>query len=348
MSQAGGGWSPSGDAIRAARERTKNYVTLTPLLRAEGLDQKGFRVWVKPENLQRTGSFKVRGAFNAVAALNPETRTRGVVAFSSGNHAQAVALAARELGMAERGEAYPCTVVMPEGASSLKVERTKNLGAEVVFCGKTVKERQMRAAELAHESGRAVIPSYDHPEVISGQGTLGTEILDQWMGAPSRTRRLGLVAGPIGGGGLMAGTAAGLRARGFSNRIIGVEPEAADDTRKSMEAGQRVEIPLPETVCDSLMSTTPGALTFPVLQKCKVEVRTTSEAAIKNACVWLLNELKLLVEPGGGVAVAAWLEGRIDPREGLDPAIAQEAVLDAVLILSGGNVEPSVVAGWTP
>jgi len=334
-------WHPSGDDIRVARERIKRFVQATPLLRAEFLDRPGRRVFLKPENLQRTGSFKVRGAFNALAALEPQQREQGVITFSSGNHAQALALACHDLGFVERGKPYACTVVMPEDASALKVQRTTGLGAEIVFAGKTTEDRKAKALELAQQSARPVIPSYDHAATICGQGTLGLEIMDQWMGVPSRTRRLGLVATPLGGGGLLSGTAAALRARGFGGRIYGIEPEAGGDTKQSLEKGQRVQIEQPATVCDGLRSIIPGEVTFPVLQKCQCLAVTVSDAQVKSAAYWLLDVMKLLVEPSGAVAVAAWINGLLECD-----ADSSDEVLDVVLLLSGGNVEPSLVAGW--
>lgn len=335
------GWQPSGDEIRQARERIKPFITATPLLRAEALDRPGRRVFIKPENLQRTGSFKVRGAFNAMASLTPEQKAAGVVTYSSGNHAQALALAARELGLTERGQAYPCRVYMPRGANPLKIARTEALGAEIEYAGLSTEDRRKAAVEFGHAQGRTVIPSYDDPRIICGQGTLGVEIMDQWMGMPSRTRRLGLVATPLGGGGLLSGTAAALRTRGYGGRVVGVEPAAGNDTQQSLAAGKRVEIPLPETVCDGLMAVMPGEFTFAILQKTKAEAFAVSEDQTKAAAFWLLDEMKLLVEPSGAVAVAAWKAGVISDDSG-----GSDEVLDVVLLLSGGNADPSLIAGW--
>lgn len=342
MSGAVPGWQPSGDEIRAARERIKAFVVATPLLRCEPLDRPGRRVFIKPENLQRTGSFKVRGAFNAMASLEPGQKQDGPITYSSGNHAQALALAAREMGFTERGQPYPCTVFMPEGASPLKVDRAKALGAEILFAGKTTEDRKHAALDLAQKTGRPVIPSYDDPRIVCGQGMLGVEIMDQWMGMPSRTRRLGLVATPLGGGGLLSGTAAALRARGFGGRIVGVEPQTGDDTRQSLAAGKRVEVPLPQTVCDGLMSVIPGEVTFPILQKCKVEAVAVSDEQVKAAAYWLLDTMKLLVEPSGAVAVAGWMSGSIVES----PDQSTDEILDVVLLLSGGNADPALIAGW--
>jgi threonine dehydratase len=337
-------YHPSGDELRQARDRIKPYVLMTPLLRAEALERDGRRVFIKPENLQRTGSFKVRGAFNFLASLTPDQRARGVVAFSSGNHGAAVALAARELGILERGQPYPCTVVMPERATPLKISRVQTLDAEVVLHGTTVDDRKSKAMEIAKTGGREVVPSYDDSRIICGQGTLGAEMMDQWMGFPSRTRRLYLVAGPVGGGGLMAGVSASLRARGFGGRIAGIEPEAANDTQQSLTKGEPVTIDSPMTICDGLRSTTPGKLTFPILKKCIEGITTVSDEEVQHAVAWLLGEMKLLVEPSGAVAVAAWMSGALN-NPGHDPE-SQEHLGDVVLIVSGGNVDPKTVLSW--
>ncbi|HYG77849.1 MAG TPA: threonine/serine dehydratase [Planctomycetota bacterium] len=337
-------YAPSGEDFRQARERIKPYINQTPLLRAEGLELDGRRVYIKPENLQRTGSFKARGAFNALASLPPESRQRGVIAFSSGNHGAAIAFAAQEMGRMERGQGYPCTVVMPERASPVKTAKVKALGAEVVHCGTTVEDRHKKALEIAAATGREVIPSYDDPRIICGQGTLAGEIMDQWMGVPSRTRRLYMFAGPVGGGGLMGGIAAGLRARGFGGRIVGIEPEDANDTQQSLAKGERVSIPSPMTVCDGLRSTTPGQLTFPLLKKCLEGVVTVSDEEVLGAVSWLLSEVKLMVEPSGAVAVAAWLNGKLTNPDH-DPESPEHAG-DVVLVVSGGNVDPKVALNW--
>jgi threonine dehydratase len=331
----------TGEDVRQARERIKTHVLMTPLLRAEALERAGRRVFIKPENLQRTGSFKARGAFNAVASLTPEQKARGVITFSSGNHGTAVAFAAHELGKQERGQPYHCTVVMPEGASVLKANRIRALGATIVHCGATNTEREVKAREIAAEKGYEVIPAYDDPRVIAGQGTLGTEIMDQWMAIPSRTRRLYMVAGPVGGGGLMSGTSAALRTRGFGGRVVGVEPADANDTQQSFAKGERVETPVSSTICDGLRCTIPGKLTFPIMQKSMEGIVTVEEADVVRAMAWMLNELKLLVEPSGAVAIAAWMTGALYNAEH-NPESPEHAG-DVVLIVSGGNIEPKLL-----
>lgn len=330
-------WQPTREDLLAAQQRIAPYVERTPLLRARNLDRGECRVFLKPECLQRTGSFKVRGAFNALAALPPDVRARGVITHSSGNFAQALALAARELGLAEQGKPYPCTVCMPEHANPIKVAKTRALGAEILFAGVSSEDRKIKADELVAETGRALIPSYDHPDIICGQGTLGLEILEQHAETKAR---LALVAGPVGGGGLLGGTAAALRSGGYAGPIAGVEPESGDDFCRSLSAGKRVRIETPQSLCDGLLAVIPGAVTFPVLQKAGVCGVTVSEDAVKSAAAWLLNEAKLLVEPSGAVTVAAWRTGALD-------AMLCGETGDAVLILSGGNTDPSLVSGWT-
>jgi len=340
-------FEPTMDQFRSACERIRPYVHATPLLRAEALERGGRRVFLKPENLQRTGSFKVRGAFNAAASLSPAAKARGAVAFSSGNHGTAVAFAMRELGLEERGQPYKCVVVMPEGASPTKAAKVQALGAEVVYCGNTVAERQARAEELARQNGYAVIPSYDDERIICGQGTLGLEVMEQWAASPAHSQRLDLVAGPVGGGGLMAGTAAALRAAGFDGRIVGVEPEAANDTQQSLARGERVVIGYPTTICDGLCSTTPGKLTFPILRKCLEGVVTVSDDQVRSAVAWLLPEMKLLAEPSGAVAVAAWLCGSLDsPAQGSRGQEHAGSLGDVVLVISGGNMDPRLALSW--
>jgi len=179
--------------------------------------------------------------------------------------------------------------------------------------------------------------------VICGQASIGAEVMDQWMGLPSRTRRMYMVAGPVGGGGLMAGTSAALRSRGFSGRIVGVEPESANDTEKSFAANARVETPLSETICDGLRATQPGELTFPILKKCVDAIATVSDTEVQTAMQWLLSEMKILVEPSGAVAVAAWMNGKLSNPE--HDAQNPEFAGDVILIVSGGNVDPVSVVG---
>ena len=312
------------DVISAA-DRLIGKAVVTPLLESPMLNERvRGRVLIKPEIFQLVGAFKFRGAYNRLSRLNEEERTHGVVAFSSGNHAQGVALAASMLGM-------PSLIVMPSDAPQVKVDATRAFGAEIRFYDRARENREAIAATLAAERGAIVVPAFDDPFIIAGQGTVGLEIAQQarLLGA-----QLDLAIGPIGGGGLMAGTCVSLRARHPDIDIYGVEPEAFDDTRRSLEAGRRVGAPAaPRSLCDALESPMPGELTFPILQQNLAGVVTVSDAEVAQAMRYAFNILKLVVEPGGGVALAALLAGKL-----------QLAGRTAVIILSGGNVDPTLFA----
>ncbi len=279
--------------IEAARARLRSVLTATPLLPLD-LDLPGGRhIRVKCENLQRTGSFKIRGAFNRISSLSPEQRARGVVAYSSGNHAQGVACAAALLGV-------PATVVMPENAVAAKVSATRRFGAEVVFAGTDSETRRIRAEELAETTGAALVPPYDHAEIIAGQGTLGLEILEQ---APEvRT-----VFVPIGGGGLVSGVALAIKALRPDVRIIGVEPEGAADAAASRKAGRIVALDHTDTIADGLRALKVGALPFEAIRDWVDDVVTVSDAAILDAARLLLRRVHVVAEPSGAVALAAAL-----------------------------------------
>ncbi len=312
------------DVISAA-DRLIGKAVVTPLLESPMLNERvRGRVLIKPEIFQLVGAFKFRGAYNRLSRLNEEERTHGVVAFSSGNHAQGVALAASMLGM-------PSLIVMPSDAPQVKVDATRAFGAEIRFYDRARENREAIAATLAAERGAIVVPAFDDPFIIAGQGTVGLEIAQQarLLGA-----QLDLAIGPIGGGGLMAGTCVSLRARHPEIDIYGVEPEAFDDTRRSLKAGRRVGAPAaPRSLCDALESPMPGELTFPILQQNLAGVLTVSDAEVAQAMRYAFNTLKLVVEPGGGVALAALLAGKL-----------QLAGRTAVIILSGGNVDPTLFA----
>jgi threonine dehydratase len=296
-------------AIRAAHERIRPYVLRTPVLRhASG----GCELLLKAESLQPTGSFKLRGAFSLLATLPPGA---GVVAHSSGNHAQAVARAARALGL-------KAVVVMPDDAPALKRARTAADGAEIVTVGPDSQERVERAEALARERGLVPVPPYDDLLVAAGQGTAALELL-------ADAGQLDRFYAPIGGGGLMAGCATALRALSPRTAIIGCEPEGADDTRRSLVAGERVAVPPPSTIADGLRVRMPGALTFPVVRARVERVELVSDAELLAAMRFALLELRLVLEPSGAAALALAL------REGLGRC---------GVILSGGNVEPALLA----
>lgn len=306
--------------IESAAARLAGHALVTPLIESPVLNERlGGRVMIKPETLQRVGAFKFRGAYNRLSRLSPDQRRRGVVAFSSGNHAQGVALAARLLGM-------PAVIVMPNDAPEVKFAATRGYGAEIHTYDRARDDREAMAAGIAADRGAVIVPAFDDAMIIAGQGTVGLEIASQ-VGAD-----LDVVIGPIGGGGLMAGVGVALRARRPGVALYGVEPAGFDDTRLSLEAGRRRPAPpSPRSLCDALESPLPGALTFPILQGALKGVLTVDDTEVAHAMRFAFGALKLVVEPGGAVALAALLAGKI--------------VLDgrtAAIILSGGNVDPAL------
>ncbi|PYR77756.1 MAG: hypothetical protein DMF86_08055 [Acidobacteria bacterium] len=296
--------------INAARERIKPIAKLTPLVDVSAA--AGQPLWLKLESLQPGGAFKIRGAYNMVAQLSAEERRRGVVTFSSGNHGQAMALAARALGA-------PAVVVMPTTAPKIKTEGCRSFGAEVIFAGTTSADRRARAEAEAAARGLTMVPPFDHEWIIAGQGTAGLEILEQ---LPSvRT-----VLVPIGGGGLVAGVAAAIKQTNPSVAVIGVEPVGAAAMKASVDAGHAVTLAKTESVADGLMPVRPGDLTFAHVQRFVDRVVTVEDEAIVEAVVWMFVEAKIVAEPSGAATVAA---ARAMTFEG--PVVA---------IVSGGNVDP--------
>jgi len=310
--------------VAAAAGRLAGHAVATPLIRAPALDERaGVPVLIKPETLQRVGAFKFRGAYNRLAQLSPEERRRGVVAFSSGNHAQGVALAARLLGM-------PAVIVMPADAPAVKVEATRRDGAEIVFHDRLTEDRAVIARAIADERGATLVPSFDDVHVIAGQGTAGLELAGQ---ARALGVELARAAIPIGGGGLISGCALALKAASPAIEVWGVEPDLYDDTRRSLAAGRRVSVnPGVRTLCDALESPAPGEITLPIIARTVTGVVTVSDAEVAQAMRYAFGTLKLVVEPGGSVALAALLAGKL-PGEG---AVG--------LVLSGGNVDPDLFA----
>lgn len=300
--------------VEAAAGRLAGVAHRTPVLSSAALDrQAGSAVSLKCENLQRTGSFKFRGAYNAIAQLDPEALRRGVVAPSSGNHAQAVALAAHLLGTT-------AVIVMPEDAPRSKREATEGYGADVVTYERYSQDRVRIAQDLATERGLTVIPPFDHPDVIAGQGTVALELLLEVDGIEA-------VVVPVGGGGLIAGSAIAAAALAPGVRVIGVEPEAGDDTRRSLAAGRRVEIAVPRTIADGQAVPSPGELTFEINRRLVDEVVVVSDAEIVAAMKFVFERMKIVAEPSGATAVAAVLAGRI-------ALLARTGV-----VVSGGNVD---------
>jgi len=266
--------------IEAAAERLAGQAVVTPLIESPALNERlGLRVLVKPETLQRVGAFKFRGAFNRLSQIAPADRPRGVVAFSSGNHAQGVALAARLLDM-------PAVIVMPADAPAVKVSATRGYGAEVVFYDRMTESREAIAARLAEERGAVIVPAYDDPDIIAGQGTAGLELARQ---AQALGAELDLVVGPVGGGGLMAGVAIAVQTLSPKTRIVGVEPELYDDARRSLVSGRReTAAPTVRTLCDSLETPSTGELTFPILRERLSAIVTVLPEAAPGACVGLV------------------------------------------------------------
>ncbi|MGG7508635.1 threonine ammonia-lyase [Plantibacter sp. YIM 135249] len=310
---------PSLAAFERARETLAGTVQATPMESSRYLsDVLGADVHLKCENLQRTGSYKIRGAYNRMAALSAEERARGVVAASAGNHAQGVAFAARELGI-------KATIFMPLGVPLPKLSATRDYGADVVLGGHTVAEPLIAAAEFAAETGAILIPPFDHIDVIAGQGTLGLEIFDEVPDVQT-------VIVPIGGGGLISGVAGALKQRaaleGRTIRIIGVQAANAAAYPPSLEAGEPVNVTVQPTIADGIAVGRPGTLNFDIISKLVDEVVTVTEDDLAKAIVVLLERAKLVVEPAGAAGVAAILAGKIVP-EGT-----------TVSILSGGNIDP--------
>ena len=311
--------------IEAAAARLAGFAVETPLLSSPALDDRlGAKVLIKAETLQRVGAFKFRGAFNRLVQLPPGARARGVVAFSSGNHAQGVALAAQLLET-------PALIVMPADAPRVKVEATRAYGAQIKFYDRLTESREAITAHAAEALGAVVVPSFDDPHIIAGQGTAGLEMMAQ---VEAYGLGLDLVMAPVGGGGLMAGVSVAVKALSPHTEIIGIEPELFDDTRRSLEAGERITLkPTGRSLCDALESPAPGELTFPILRHNLAGIVTVSDAEVAEAMRYAFSVLKLVVEPGGAVGLAALLAGKVDAR---DRTIG--------LVLSGGNVDPELFA----
>ena len=311
--------------IEAAAGRLRGHAVETPLVESPALnDHLGARVLIKLETLQRVGAFKFRGAYNRLVQLNADQRTRGVVAFSSGNHAQGVALAAKLLGM-------PALIVMPSDAPSVKVAATRGYGAEVQLYDRLTESREAIAAEIAASRGAIVVPAFDDPHIIAGQGTAGLEMMRQVQAAGAT---LDIALAPVSGGGLLAGVSEVVKTLSPATEVWGVEPAAFDDLARSLATGERVTIkPAGRSLCDALESPAPGEITFPMLRKNLAGAVGVTDAEVTEAMRYAFGVLKLVVEPGGSVGLAALLTGKI-PARGKTVG----------LVLSGGNVDPDLFA----
>jgi threo-3-hydroxy-L-aspartate ammonia-lyase len=306
--------------VRQAAARLEGIATRTPVVTSRTIDgMVAGHVFFKCENLQRGGAFKFRGAYNRLVALSAAERAQGVVAFSSGNHAQGVALAARELGI-------QASVVMPSDAPPLKLAATRGYGAEVILYDRLTEDREAIARLLADERGLTLVPPYDHPLIMAGQGTAALELLEE-VGS------LDWLLAPVGGGGLLSGSTVAATSLAPGIKIMGVETETSNDWVLSLEAGHPIRIPPPDTIADGIRTQQPGALTFPIVQRLAHGVTTVSEQEVKDAVRFMLLRLKLLVEPTGAVPVALVLSGRLDLR---DQRVG--------VILSGGNADPALLA----
>ena len=303
--------------VRSAAQRLSGVAHHTPIVSSRTLDERsGARIFCKCENLQRGGAFKFRGAYNTISRLSDEQRRRGVVSFSSGNHAQGVALAAKLLNV-------PAVIVMPRDAPEVKLDATRGYGAEVVLYDRAEQPREEIARRLGAERGLALVPPFDHPHIIAGQGTAALELLAD---APD----LDLLLAPIGGGGLISGCSIAAHALRPDLRVIGVEPDTANDSFLSLQKGERVSTPQSQSIADGLLPTAPGEITFPIMQRHVESIALVGDDEIAEAVRFLLLRMKIVVEPSGAAPVAALLSGRLPGASGRRVGV----------VLSGGNVDP--------
>ncbi len=309
------------DDVRAAAERLHGIANRTPVLTSRTLDERlGANVFFKAENYQRVGAFKFRGAYNHLSTLPEDARQRGVVAASSGNHAQGVALSARLLGI-------PCTIVMPTDAPESKRSATAGYGAEVRSFDRLVETPDVAVRAVAEASGAYIVPSFDDRMIMAGQGTAALELMEDVSG-------LDLVIAPLGGGGLLSGTATAVCAVSPGTRVIGIEPEGADDWVRSLAAGERVMIDPPTTIADGVRTRQPGVLTYAVVSKLVDRVVTVSDPDIEEAVRFMVLRMKTVVEPTGAIPAAALMAGALGDVRGLRIGA----------IISGGNVDAAVLA----
>ena len=313
---------PSFEDVRTASTRIAGIAHRTPVLTSRTADAAtGGTLYFKAENLQRAGAFKFRGAYNAIAALDARTRKRGVIAFSSGNHAQAISYAASLQGA-------PSTIVMPTDAPAIKVAATKAYGAKVVFYDRYKEDRDAISRRIAAETGATLVPPFDHPDVIAGQGTAVLELCEE-------VGELDLLVTPLGGGGLLAGSALAVKAMSPKCSIVGVEPEAGNDGQQSLAKGEVVRIPIPKSIADGALTPSLGDYNFPIIRNAVERIVTVSDPQLVSTVRFFAERMKIVVEPTGCLAAAAVLNGILDckgKRVGI--------------VLSGGNVDLATLAGF--
>lgn len=302
------------DDIRNAAARLEGVANRTPVLTSRTLDRlTGATVWIKAEQFQRGGAFKFRGAYNFISRLDAPSRALGVAAYSSGNHAQAVAMAAKLVDTT-------AVILMPEDTPPAKVAATRGYGAEVVFYDRATQDREALGAALAEERGRTLVPPYEHPLIMAGQGTVATELIDE-------VGDIDVLLVPVGGGGLVAGCATAAKAMVPGVEVYGVEPEGADDTRQSLETGKRVRIEAPRSIADGQLADIPGRLTFQVNRRLLDGIAVVSDDETLDAMAFAFDRLKVVTEPSGATALAAAMTGKVDI-----------AGLRVGIVISGGNV----------
>jgi threonine dehydratase len=312
------------DDVSAAARRLRGIAHRTPVLTSRTANERmGAQLYFKCENLQRMGAFKFRGAYNALARFTPEQRHTGVIAFSSGNHAQAIALSARLLGMS-------AVIVMPEDAPALKITATREYGAEVILYDRYTQDREALGRRIAAERGMTLIPPYDHPDVMAGQGTAALELIEQVreLDGGAQGRQLDLLLVCVGGGGLISGCATAAKHLLPDCRVIGVEPEAGNDVQQSFRKGEIVDIDVPKTIADGAQTQHAGKLTFPVIQARVDDIVTVSDAQLVAAMKFFAERMKLVVEPTGALGAAAAFEGKVEVRG-----------RRVGVIISGGNID---------
>lgn len=309
---------PGVDDVRSAAARIHSYVHRTPLVASHSISERvGVEVRLKCENLQRAGSFKIRGAMNALLQIPEGDRSKGVVAFSSGNHAQGVALAARLLGM-------KATIVMPENSVAAKVEATKGYGAEVVTAGVTAATRDNVARDLAAKSGATVIPPFDHEHIIAGQGTATVEILEDWP-------EVDTILTPLGGGGLLAGTALAATSTKPGVKVYGVEPRAGNDGEQSFKSGRIVTIDPPKTIADGARTLAIGERNFAIIRERVTDVVSIEDDVLLDTVKYAMSRTKMVIEPTGALGIAALLTGAVKPGSRV------------AVVVSGGNLDFSLL-----